>query len=44
MNEMAPEATPLADAAIAFLRRSLSALDAMEDVADFEYLCGGDPA
>lgn len=39
-----PTDTPLADAAMAFLRRSLSELDGMETVADFVYLTGGDAA
>ena len=42
MTEMAPEPTPLADAAMDFLRRSLSELDGMETVADFLYCCGED--
>jgi len=34
--------TPLADAALDFLRTSLAALDAMETVDDFVWLTGGD--
>ena len=40
--QMERESTPLADAALDFLRTSLAALDAMETVDDFVWLCGGD--
>ena len=42
MTEMAPESTPLADAAMAFLRRSLADLAAVETVVDLLYLAGED--
>ena len=37
-----PDPTPLATAALDFLRSSLADLDAMEDVGDFLWLCGED--
>lgn len=37
-----PEPTPLADAALDFLRTSLAALDAMDTVEDFLWLTGED--